>query len=285
MAEPPSARRPLSYRAERRPGAATARQLQGKALSYNNLNDTDAAYELVAEFDKPAAVIVKHGNPCGVPAARILTRPITALAGDRVSAYGGIVAVNRPLDAATAKAMAEHFVEVVIAPAIQPAAADAGGEEEPAACWRRGRCPIPRHRVSACSRSPAASSPRAATTAGVRQADLKVVTKRAPTAAEIADMLFAFAVAKHVEIQRHRLCQGRGDGGYRRRADEPGRFLPHRRLEGERSGRAAAAAESPTKGSVVASDAFFPFADGLLAAVEAARRPSSSRAARCATPR
>ena len=148
--ENPHQRAAFYVTGERRPGVATARQLQGKELSYNNLNDTDAAYELVAEFDRPAVVIVKHANPCGAALGPDLdTAYHLALACDPVSAYGGIVAVNRPLDAATAEAIAELFAEVVIAPAIEPAAAELLAAKKNLRVLAAGSLPDPAARASA----------------------------------------------------------------------------------------------------------------------------------------
>jgi phosphoribosylaminoimidazolecarboxamide formyltransferase/IMP cyclohydrolase len=207
-------------------GVATAEQVQGKELSYNNLNDTDAAFELVAEFDAPSVAIIKHANPCGVATAATLEEAYRkALACDPVSAFGGIVAVNRPLDAASATAMAKLFLEVIIAPEATPEA-------------------------------------RAAS-------DLTVVTKRAPSAAEITDLLFAFRVCKHVKSNAIVFAKAGATVGIG--AGQMSRVDSARiaRWKAEEAGRAAGLSESPTKGSVVASDAFFPFADGLLACAEA----------------
>ena len=268
--ENPHQRAAFYVTGERRPGVATARQLQGKELSYNNLNDTDAAYELVAEFDQPAVVIVKHANPCGAALGPDLdTAYGLALACDPVSAYGGIVAVNRPLDAATAEAIAELFAEVVIAPDSRAGGGRAaGGEEESAGAGGR---------IAAGSRRPGPQpedARRRLPRPEPRQRPPQEIGSEGRDQARAhrrRDRRHALRLRRRqaCEIQRHRLCQGRGHGGHRRRADEPGRFLPHRRLESQGSGRGRGAAESPTKGSVVASDAFFPFADGLLAAVEA----------------
>src|SRR5665213_3348882 len=185
---------------ETRPGVASAEQLQGKALSYNNVNDTDAAYELVAEFAEPAIVIVKHANPCGVAVAADLRAAWErALACDPVSAFGGIVACNRPLDATTAEAIAKLFAEVVIAPAIEDGARQVLKKKAALRLLAAGSLP-----------DPAAGGVTLKSLAGgyllqnrdggrVSANELKVVTQRAPSAREIADLLFAFRVAKHVK--------------------------------------------------------------------------------------
>jgi phosphoribosylaminoimidazolecarboxamide formyltransferase/IMP cyclohydrolase len=255
---------------EARPGVATARQLQGKELSYNNLNDTDAAYELVAEFEHPCVVIVKHANPCGVALGIDLAAAYRrALACDPVSAFGGIVAVNRSLDAATAALIAELFAEVVIAPAIEPAARELLATKKNLRILEAGSLP-----------DPAASGLSIKTLAGgflaqsrdngrVGRGDLKLVSKRAPSEEEIADMLFAFAVAKHVKsnaiVYAKALATVGIGAGQMSRVDSS-------RIAAWKAKEAALAAgekESRAQGSVVASDAFFPFADGLIAAAEA----------------
>ena len=198
--ENPHQRAAFYVTSERRPGVATARQLQGKELSYNNLNDTDAAYELVAEFDKPAVVIVKHANPCGAALGPDLdTAYHLALACDPVSAYGGIVAVNRPLDAATAEAIAELFAEVVIAPAIEPAAAELLAAKKNLRVLAAGSLPDPAAPGLSLKTLAGGFLAQSRDNGRLKKSDLRVVTKRPPTAGEIADMLFAFAVAKHVK--------------------------------------------------------------------------------------
>jgi len=253
-----------------RPGVATAAQLQGKALSYNNLNDTDAAYEAVAEFDDPAVVIVKHANPCGVAVAPDLATAYTkALACDPVSAFGGIIAVNRALEAATAEAILDLFAEVVIAPEVS---ADAR-----ALLARKGNLRV---LEAGAVPDPAAPGITAKTLAGgllvqgrdagrVDAAGLRAVTRRAPTAQEQADLLFAFRVAKHVKSNaivyaREGATVGIGAGQMSR--------VDSARIAAQKARDAAEAAgetQPRTHGAVVASDAFFPFADGLIAAAEA----------------
>src|SRR5438876_1329021 len=258
---------------EQRPGVATARQLQGKTLSYNNINDTDAAYECVAEFDPrrtAACVIVKHANPCGVAeGASLVEAYAKALACDPVSAFGGIVAVNRPLDAASAKAMAKLFLEVIIAP-------DATEEARAALA---GKAAL-RLLLTAGMPDSAASGVTLRSLAGgyllqtrdngrVGAGDLKVVTKRAPSPRELEDLLFAFRVAKHVKsnaIVYAKAGATVGIGAGQMSRVDSSRMAAWKAAE---SAKTAGLADSPAKGSVVASDAFFPFADGLLAAVEA----------------
>ncbi len=240
-------------------GLGAARQIQGKELSYNNLNDTDAAYALVAEFDRPAIVIVKHANPCGVAVAADLRAAWDrALACDPVSAYGGIVAVNRAIDVALAQALDKHFAEVVIAPAIAP---DAMPILERKKQWRLLIAPVPSTTAPEMTLRSLAGGYLLQTrdTGRVAAADLRTVTKRAPTAAEIADLLFAFTVVKHVKSNaivyaKDGATVGIGPG-------QPNR-VDSARIGAERAGANA-------KGSVVASDAFFPFADGLEAAIAA----------------
>jgi phosphoribosylaminoimidazolecarboxamide formyltransferase/IMP cyclohydrolase len=256
-----------------RPGVATARQLQGKELSYNNIADTDAALELVAEFDpsKGAAVaIIKHANPCGVALGEDLTTAyLKALECDPVSAFGGIVAVNRPLDAASAEEIVKIFTEVVIAPDADEAAKAIFAGKKNLRLLLTGALPDPLA-VGETFRSVAGgflvqSRDRAHLTA----ADLKIVTQRAPTAAELEDMLFAFTIAKHVKSNAIVFAKdGRTAGigaGQMNRKDSA-------RIAALRAAEAAEAAGLPgslAKGSACASDAFFPFADGLIQAVEA----------------
>jgi phosphoribosylaminoimidazolecarboxamide formyltransferase/IMP cyclohydrolase len=255
---------------EPRPGVATATQLQGKELSFNNLNDTDAAFECVAEFAEPAVAIIKHANPCGVALGASLGEAYAkALACDPVSAYGGIIAVNRPLDAATAEAVARLFAEVVIAPAIEPAAQ--------AALARRAAL---RLLVTGAMPDPAVPGMTLRSLAGgyllqtrdngrVGASELKTVTRRAPSPAELADLLFAFRVAKHVKsnaIVYAKALATVGIGAGQMSRVDSSRIAAWKAAE---AGRAAGLSDSPAKGSVVASDAFFPFADGLEAAVAA----------------
>ncbi|HEV7337809.1 MAG TPA: bifunctional phosphoribosylaminoimidazolecarboxamide formyltransferase/IMP cyclohydrolase [Bosea sp. (in: a-proteobacteria)] len=258
---------------EQRPGVATARQVQGKQLSYNNINDTDAAFECVAEFDPArtaACVIVKHANPCGVAeGGSLLEAYERALACDPVSAFGGIVALNRKLDAQAAKKIVEIFTEVIIAPdADEEAIALVAAKKNLRLLLTGG---LPDVRAAGLSLRTVAGGflAQARDNAVVDDMELKVVTKRQPSAAELADLRFAFRVAKHVKsnaiVYAKNLATVGVGAGQMSRVDSS-------RIAAWKAGEAAKAAgvpESLAKGSVVASDAFFPFADGLLAAAEA----------------
>jgi phosphoribosylaminoimidazolecarboxamide formyltransferase/IMP cyclohydrolase len=251
-------------------GIAQAEQLQGKALSYNNYNDADAALELVSEFrdGPPTVVIVKHANPCGVASADTLLEAYqAALACDSVSAFGGIIAVNRPLDRATAEAMVGIFTEVVAAPAADDEARAVFAGKKNLRLLITGDLPDPA-RPGLMLKSIAGGMLVQSRDTG-RIGDLKVVTKRAPTEQELADCRFAWTVAKHVKSNaivyaRDGSTAGIGAGQMNR--------LESARIAAWKARDAAAKAgwATPrTTGSAVASDAFFPFADGLLAAVEA----------------
>ncbi len=258
---------------EQRPGVATARQVQGKQLSYNNINDTDAAFECVAEFDPArtaACVIVKHANPCGVAeGGSLLEAYERALACDPVSAFGGIVALNRKLDAQAAKKIVEIFTEVIIAPdADEEAIALVAAKKNLRLLLTGG---LPDVRAAGLSLRTVAGGflALARDNAVVDDMELKVVTKRQPSEAELADLRFAFRVAKHVKsnaiVYAKNLATVGVGAGQMSRVDSS-------RIAAWKAGEAAKAAgvpESLARGSVVASDAFFPFADGLLAAAEA----------------
>ena len=253
-------------------GIAQARQVQGKELSFNNLNDANAALELAAEFrdGPPTVVIVKHANPCGVASADSLAEAWqAALACDSVSAFGGIVAVNRPLDADTAAAITEIFTEVVVAPDADDAAKAVFARKKNLRLLLTGELP-----------DPARGSQRLAVITGgllvqdgdnghVTKDDLKVVTKRAPSEQELADCLFAWTVAKHVKSNaivyaKDGVTAGIGAGQMNRR--DSARIAA---LKAREAAETHGWSEPRTIGSAVASDAFFPFADGLLAASEA----------------
>ncbi|MGE0723814.1 MAG: bifunctional phosphoribosylaminoimidazolecarboxamide formyltransferase/IMP cyclohydrolase [Alphaproteobacteria bacterium] len=253
-----------------RPGVATAVQVQGKELSFNNLNDTDAAYELVAEFDRPAVVIVKHANPCGVAVGDDLVDAWRkALACDPVSAFGGIVAVNRTLDADLVQAFGKIFLEVIVAPDATDAAKAALARKSNLRLLLAGALPDP-HAAGMTLRSLAGGYLlQTRDGKGVDLSALEVVTKRAPSAAERHDLAFAFTVAKHVKSNAIVYVKGGATVGIG--AGQMSRVDSARMAawKAEESGRIAGLAESPAKGSVVASDAFFPFADGLLAAAAA----------------
>jgi phosphoribosylaminoimidazolecarboxamide formyltransferase/IMP cyclohydrolase len=267
---------------ERRPGVATARQVQGRELSYNNYADTDAAFELVAEFAEPAVAIVKHANPCGVALGADLRRAWErALACDPVSAFGGIVAVNRPLDRATAEAIAGIFIEVVIAPSAEPDACAVLAGKSALRLLLAGGMPDPKaeswttHEVS----GGLLIQQRDRLTAA--RESLRVVTRRTPTEAEIADLLFADTVAKHVKSNAIVFAKGGATVGIG--AGQPSRVDSARiaAMKAAEAGRLAGLPDLPTRGSVVASDAFFPFADGLEEAIRAgataAIQPGGSR--------
>ncbi len=255
---------------ERRPGVASAAQLQGKELSFNNLNDTDAAFECVAEFAEPAVAIIKHANPCGVAVGGGLGEAYAkALACDPVSAYGGIIAVNRPLDAATAGAIAKLFAEVVIAPAIEPAAQAALARRTALRLLITGGMPDPGAPGMTLRSLAGGYLLQTRDNGRVAAAELKTVTRRAPSPAELADLLFAFRVAKHVKSNaivyaKSGATVGIGAGQMSR--VDSARIAAWKAAE---AGKAAGLPESPATGSVVASDAYFPFADGLEAAVAA----------------
>ncbi len=256
-----------------RPGVATARQLQGKELSYNNINDTDAAYELVAEFppgDGPACVIVKHANPCGVARASTLEAAYRAAHDcDRTSAFGGIVALNRPLDGPTARAIAEIFTEVVIAPEVTPEAAAVFAPKKNLRLLVGGGLPDPAAPGRVWRQVAGGYLVQDRDAGHIVAADLRVVTRRAPTPAEIDDLLFAWRVAKHVKSNA--IVYARGGATVGIGAGQMSRVDSTRIAASKARDMAAALglAEPPTVGSVVASDAFFPFADGLIAAAEA----------------
>jgi phosphoribosylaminoimidazolecarboxamide formyltransferase/IMP cyclohydrolase len=267
---------------ETRPGVATVRQLQGKELSYNNYADTDAAFELVAEFAEPAVAIIKHANPCGVALGKDLHEAWQrALACDSVSAFGGIVAVNRPLDAATAAAIAEIFVEVVIAPEIAPGAAEILAQKRLVRVLRAGAMPDPKAEAWTTHDVSGGLLIQERDRVTATRDMLKVVTKRAPIETEITDLLFADTVAKHVKSNAIVFVKDRATVGIG--AGQPSRVdsVKIAAAKAIEMGRAAGLAEPPTRGSVVASDAFYPFADGLEAAIAAgataAIQPGGSR--------
>ncbi|WP_421362008.1 bifunctional phosphoribosylaminoimidazolecarboxamide formyltransferase/IMP cyclohydrolase [Agrobacterium rosae] len=258
---------------DKRPGVATATLLQGKQLSYNNINDTDAAYELVAEFlpeNAPAVAIIKHANPCGVATgATLLDAYKRALACDPVSAFGGVIALNRTLDAETAEEIIQLFTEVIIAPDVT--------EEAKLIVARKSNL-----RLLSAGGLPDARAPglTAKTVSGgllvqsrdngmVEDLDLKVVTNRAPTPQELEDMKFAFKIAKHVKsnaVIYAKDGQTAGIGAGQMSRIDSARIAAQK---AEDAAKAMGLAEPLTKGSAVASEAFYPFADGLLAAIAA----------------
>ena len=254
-------------------GVATARQLQGKQLSYNNINDTDAAYECVAEFDphhSAACVIVKHANPCGVAEAdTLLDAYRKALACDFTSAFGGIVALNRKLDADAAKAITEIFTEVIIAPEATEEAIKIIAAKKNLRLLVAGGLPDSRATGLTVKSVAGGLLVQSRDNAVVDEMQLKTVTRRAPSKAELADLRFAFRVAKHVKsntiIYAKDLATVGIGAGQMSRVDAA-------RIAARKAEDAAKDMKLPTpltKGSVVASDAFFPFPDGLLVAIEA----------------
>jgi phosphoribosylaminoimidazolecarboxamide formyltransferase / IMP cyclohydrolase len=253
-------------------GIAQAEQVQGKELSYNNYNDADAALELVSEFrdGPPTVVIVKHANPCGVASGDTLIDAYrAALECDSVSAFGGIVAVNRPLDGATAEAITEIFTEVVAAPAADDAAKAVFAKKKNLRLLLTGDLPDPKRGGLAIKPITGGLLVQSRDNGHVADSEFKVVTKRTPTAQELADCRFAWTVAKHVKSNaivyaKDGATAGIGAGQMNRRDSA--------RIAAIKAREAAETYgwESPrTVGSAVASDAFFPFADGLLAAAEA----------------
>ncbi|NBX65929.1 MAG: bifunctional phosphoribosylaminoimidazolecarboxamide formyltransferase/IMP cyclohydrolase PurH [Proteobacteria bacterium] len=254
----------------KRAGVALATQHQGKELSYNNLNDTDAAFELVSEFEEPTVAIIKHANPCGVAShASLYDAYRHALRCDPVSAFGGIVAMNRRLDAATAEEMVKVFTEVIIAPEVDEEAKAIIAAKKNLRLLTTGGMADPAQKRLSIKTIAGGYLVQDADAGRITKADLKVVTKRSPTAKEMEDMLFAFRVAKHVKSNaivyvKDGTTVGIGAGQMSR--------IDSSRIAAWKSAEAAKTEkldQPMTIGSVVASDAFFPFADGLLAAAEA----------------
>ncbi len=253
-------------------GIAQAVQVQGKELSYNNLNDANAALELVAEFrdGPPTVVIVKHANPCGVASGDSLLDAWTqALACDSVSAFGGVVAVNRPLDGPTAEAIYTIFTEVVVAPAADEAARAIFAKKKNLRLLLTGDLPDPARSGQTVTVIAGGVLVQDRDTGMLTDDMLKLVTKRAPTDRELADCRFAWIVAKHVKSNaivyaKNGVTVGIGAGQMNRR--DSARIAAAKAVEAAKTNGWP---EPRTVGSAVASDAFFPFADGLLAAVEA----------------
>lgn len=256
---------------EARPGIATAEQLQGKALSYNNLNDTDAAFELVSEFpnaDGPAVAIIKHANPCGVAVGASPAEAYrSALRCDPVSAFGGIIALNCEIDAEAAEEITKIFTEVVIAPSASDEAREIFAAKKNLRLLTSGAMADPAQ-AGAIVRSLAGGLLVQSRDNAVVDT-FNVVSKRQPSEQEIADMRFAFKVAKHVKSNaivyaKDGATVGIGAGQMSR--VDSARIAA---WKGEEAAKAAGIGTPLTQGSVVASDAFFPFADGLLAAADA----------------
>jgi phosphoribosylaminoimidazolecarboxamide formyltransferase/IMP cyclohydrolase len=253
-------------------GIAQATQVQGKELSYNNINDADAALELVAEFrdGPPTAVIVKHANPCGVATAESLADAYAAaFACDTVSAFGGIIAVNRPLDGPTAAAIASIFTEVVVAPDADADARAVFAAKKNLRLLLTGGFPDPARRGRMMKSIAGGFLIQSRDSGALGREQLRVVTKRAPTDQELSDCLFAWTVAKHVKSNaivyaKDGATAGIGAGQMNRL--ESARIAAWKAKDAAEKGGWG---EPHTIGSAVASDAFFPFADGLLAAAEA----------------
>ncbi len=256
-----------------RPGVATAVQHQGKELSYNNINDTDAAFELVAEFDpadSPAVAIIKHANPCGVArGATLLEAYQNAFDCDRTSAFGGIVALNQPLDEDTAKAIVEIFTEVVIAPGASDGAKAVFATKKNLRLLTTEGFPDVKAPITTYRQVAGGMLVQDKDTGYIGMDDLRVVTKLAPTEAQMTDLLFAWKVAKHVKSNaivyvKDKATVGVGAGQMSR--------LDSALIAAKKAERMAEAMGLPkplTQGSAVASDAFFPFADGLMEAAAA----------------
>ena len=255
-----------------RAGVATAKQWQGKELSYNNINDTDAAFELVAEFDPatPACAIIKHANPCGVATGPTLEDAYSrAYDCDRTSAFGGIIALNQTLDGATAEKICEIFTEVVIAPDADDAARAIFAGKKNLRLLTTGALPDVTAPGLTFRQVAGGFLVQNRDNGRISPADLRVVTKRAPTQDELRDLLFAWKVAKHVKSNaiiyvKDGATVGVGAGQMSR--------IDSTRIAAQKSrdmAQVLGLSQALTHGSVVASDAFFPFADGLLAAAEA----------------
>ena len=258
---------------EKRPGVATATLLQGKQLSYNNINDTDAAYELVAEFlpeNAPAVAIIKHANPCGVATGPTLAEAYRrALACDSVSAFGGVIALNRTLDAETAEEIVKLFTEVIIAPDVTEEAKSIIARKPNLRLLAAGGLPDPRAAGLTAKTVSGGLLVQSRDNGMVEDLELKVVTKRAPTAQELEDMKFAFKIAKHVKsnaVIYAKDGQTAGIGAGQMSRVDSARIAAQK---AEDAAKALGLAEPLTRGSAVASEAFYPFADGLLAAIAA----------------
>ncbi len=256
-----------------RPGVATATQHQGKELSYNNINDTDAAFELVSEFhpdDGPVCAIIKHANPCGVARASTLAEAYSrAFDCDRTSAFGGIVALNQTLDAETAARIVEIFTEVVIAPDATDEAKAVFAAKKNLRLLTTGGLPSPTAASLTYRQVSGGILVQDKDVGRIEEEKLRAVTRRHPSAMEMADMVFAWSVAKHVKSNaivyvKNGATVGIGAGQMSR--------VDSSRIAARKAQDMAdvlGLEESPAKGAVLASDAFFPFADGLLAAAEA----------------
>lgn len=258
---------------ENRPGVATATLLQGKQLSYNNINDTDGAFELIGEFaadQGPACAIIKHANPCGVATGSTLKDAyLRALACDSTSAFGGIIALNQLLDGETAEEIVKLFTEVIIAPEVSEEAKAIIAKKPNLRLLVTGGLPDPRSRGITAKTVAGGLLVQSRDSGVIEDVELKVVTKRAPTATEMEDLKFAYKVAKHVKsnaIVYAKEGQTAGIGAGQMSRIDSARIAG---LKAEDAARAMGWPEPMTKGSAVASEAFFPFADGLLSAISA----------------
>jgi phosphoribosylaminoimidazolecarboxamide formyltransferase / IMP cyclohydrolase len=258
---------------ENRAGVATATQLQGKQLSYNNINDTDAAFELVAEFDpqiSAACAIIKHANPCGVATGKTLADAYKgALACDPTSAFGGIIAFNQMLDAEAAQEIIKTFTEVIIAPSVSDEAKAIIATKKNLRLLVTGSLPDVSGKGLTVKSVAGGLLVQSRDNGVIDDLELKVVTKRQPSAQELNDLRFAFRVAKHVKSNaivyaKDGVTVGIGAGQMSR--------LDSARIAVIKAKDAAVAngwASPRLQNCVVASDAFFPFADGLITAIEA----------------
>ncbi|MFS2152970.1 bifunctional phosphoribosylaminoimidazolecarboxamide formyltransferase/IMP cyclohydrolase [Rhizobium sp. Rhizsp42] len=259
---------------ENRPGVATATLLQGKQLSYNNINDTDGAFELIGEFSPektgPACAIIKHANPCGVATGPTLKDAyLRALACDSTSAFGGIIALNQLLDAETAEEIVKLFTEVIIAPEVTEEAKAVIAAKKNLRLLVTGGLPDPRSRGLTAKTVAGGLLVQSRDNGMIDDIELKVVTNRQPTAQELVDLKFAYTVAKHVKsnaIVYAKDGQTAGIGAGQMSRIDSARIAA---LKAEDAAKAMGWAEPMTKGSAVASEAFFPFADGLLSAIAA----------------
>jgi phosphoribosylaminoimidazolecarboxamide formyltransferase/IMP cyclohydrolase len=247
--------------------------LQGKQLSYNNINDTDGAFELIGEFSPekgPACAIIKHANPCGVATGPTLKDAyLRALACDSTSAFGGIIALNQLLDAETAEEIVKLFTEVIIAPEVTEEAKAVIAAKKNLRLLVTGGLPDPRSRGITAKTVAGGLLVQSRDNGVIDDIELKVVTKRAPTATELADLKFAYTVAKHVKsnaIVYAKDGQTAGIGAGQMSRVDSARIAA---IKAEDAAKAMGWAQPLTKGSAVASEAFFPFADGLLSAIAA----------------
>ena len=262
--------------AEQRPGVVTARQIQGKALSYNNIADADAAFELVSEFDpedRAAAVIIKHANPCGAAAADDLaTAYERAFAADPISAFGGIAAFNRTLDASTADAITKIFTEVVIAPDADEAALDILSAKKNVRVLLTGALADPTQPGWTTKAVAGGLLVQERDTGHILPSDLKVVTKRAPTEEELADLMFAWRVVKHVKSNAIVFAKGGTTAGVGMGQTSRVEAVRLAARKAEDAAKENGWDAPRTANSACASDAFFPFPDGLLEAAKAGAR-------------